>query len=89
MEDEEEVKMRIEKEAMKKFEKIKEDQQKRLSAIQHEIEELMKRAALVETYQVEVQAIIDVGLLDSEWHDRYWHDKYYQYFYRPRQKRRG
>lgn len=60
VEDEEEVNTRIEKEAMKKFEKIKEDQQKRLSTIQNEIDHLMKKAVLIQTYQVEVQAIIDV-----------------------------
>ena len=52
---------RIEREAMKKFEKIKDDQQKRLSAIQAEIDSLMSEAHLVETHQSEVQAIIDVN----------------------------
>lgn len=61
VEDEEEVNARIEKEAMKKFEKIKEDQHKRLEAIQTEIDSLMKKAVMIETSQVEVQAIIDVN----------------------------
>lgn len=61
VEDEEEVNARIEREAMKKFEKIKDDQNKRLGAIQSEIDSLMVKATLTETYQNEVQAIIDVG----------------------------
>lgn len=79
VEDEEEINARIEKEAMKKYEKIKEDQNKRLNAIQAEIENLMKKAVLIETNQTEVQAIIDVTLRDFEWYERYRHDKHHQH----------
>ncbi len=68
-EDEETIAAKIEQEAMKKFSKIKEDQEKRLKAIQSEIDALLEKAQLVEKQHVEVQAIIDVRLLDHKRHD--------------------
>lgn len=68
-EEEEEIAARIELEAMKKFNKIKEDQEKRLKAIQNEIDHLLEKAQLVEKFSTEVQAIIDVSLVDHQGND--------------------
>ena len=59
-EDEDTLNERIEVEAMKKYQKIKEDQDKRLKAIQSEIEEFLEKGNLIEKHTAEVQAIIDV-----------------------------
>ncbi len=77
-EDEEEIAARIELEAMKKFNKIKEDQEKRLKAIQNEIDHLLEKAQLVEKYSSEVQAIIDVDSLDHQRNDRHWNHQHHQ-----------
>ena len=68
-EDEAAIAARIEQEAMKKYAKIKEDQEKRLKTIQDEIGLLLEKAQLVEKHKVEVQAIIDVGLADHQGYD--------------------
>lgn len=60
VENEEEVNARIEKEAMRKFEKIKNDQQKRLTSIRSEIEGSMIKAALVDKNQEKVEKVIEV-----------------------------
>ena len=60
VENEEEVNARIEKEAMRKFEKIKNDQQKRLTSIRNEIEGSMIKAALVDKNQEKVEKVIEV-----------------------------
>lgn len=56
----EEVKQEIEKEALKKFEKIKEDQQQRLLQITEQINDLQQQAQLLEQNAEEVQGIINV-----------------------------
>lgn len=66
-EDEATLNAKIEAEAMKKFQKIKEDQEKRLRHIQSEIESLLLKGSLIETFKAEVQGIIDIchGFIDT------------------------
>ena len=66
-EDETTLHAKIELEAMKKYLKIKEDQDKRLRNIQNEIEGLLMKGNLIETYKTEVQGIIDIchGFIDT------------------------
>ena len=66
-ETEEVINARIEIEAMKKFQKIKEDQEKRLKNIQTEIDALLLKGSLVESHKAEVQGIIDIchGFIDT------------------------
>ena len=45
---------------MKKFQKIKEDQEKRLRNIQSEIELLLLKGSLIESSRAQVQGIIDI-----------------------------
>lgn len=52
---------RIEREAMKKFNKIQEDQQKRLAAIREEVELSTLRARAVEQHSVELTALFNVA----------------------------
>lgn len=66
-EDEASINARIEVEAMKKFQKIQEDQNRRLKNIQLEIEALLLKGNLIETFKNEVQGIIDIchGFIDT------------------------
>lgn len=66
-EDEATLNAKIEAEAMKKFQKIKDDQEKRLKHIQSEIETLLTKGTLIEQYKAEVQGIIDIchGFIDT------------------------
>ena len=59
-EDEEVINAKIEQEAMKKFQKIKEDQEKRLAYIRSEIDSLLLKGSLIEEHKAEVQGIIDI-----------------------------
>ena len=59
-EDEASINAKIEQEAMKKFQKIKEDQEKRLKNIQNEIQSLLNKGNLIENFKAEVQGIIDI-----------------------------
>lgn len=45
---------------MKRFQKIKEDQEKRLKHIQSEIEQLLLKGSLIERHKAEVQGIINI-----------------------------
>jgi len=51
---------RIEEEAMKKFQKIKEDQEKRMVSMREEIDQSLTKGLLIEKYLPEVTAIIGV-----------------------------
>ncbi len=70
-ETEEEINERIEKEAMRRFQKIKDDQQKRLDAIQAEIDASLTKAALVEQNQEKVEQVLTLinGILNEKKHN--------------------
>lgn len=58
--------IKIEEEAMKKFEKIKEDQEKRLIQMREEINTSLDKGFLIEKHCNEIDAIIGVILLDNK-----------------------
>lgn len=72
VETEEEVNERIEKEAMRRYQKIKNDQQQRLDSIHAEIDTSLVKAALVEKNQEKVEQVLSLinGILNEKQHNK-------------------
>ena len=72
VETEEEVNERIEKEAMRRYQKIKNDQQQRLDSIHAEIDTSLVKAALVEKNQKQVEQVLSLinGILNEKQHNK-------------------